>query len=180
MDAACLDVTIVRDAGAEDVPAITRIYAHSVRTGLASFETDPPDDAEMARRIARIVDAGYPYLVAEEDGRILGYAYASPYRPRPGYRFAVENSIYVAADAQGRGIGRRLLARLIARCEEAGFRQMIAHIGDSDNAASIGLHRAFGFYPVGILPGVGWKFGRWVDSVVLIRPLGAGSKSDPE
>ncbi len=143
-------------------------------------EVKPRGAAEMARRRAAILDAGYPYLVAEGDGRLLGYAYASAYRPRPGYRFAVENSVYVAPGAVRAGTGRALLEALIARCTAQGFRLMVAVIGDSANAASIGLHERAGFTRAGLLPAIGWKHGRWVDSVLMTRPLGAGATTPPE
>ena len=165
---------------AGDIPAITRIYAHAVRHGTASFELDPPDEAEMLRRQRALVDGGYPYIVAENDGSILGYAYAGPFRPRPAYRHSVENSVYVAPQAQRRGVGRVLLDALIVRCTDAGFRQMIAVIGDSTlQAASIGLHAAAGFRMVGTLDAVGFKHGRWLDSVYMQRPLGAGADTPP-
>jgi len=169
----------IRDSGAADVPAITAIYGHSVRHGVASFELDPPDEAEIARRRQAILAAGYPYLVAEQEGKIVGYSYAGPYRPRPAYRFTVENSVYVAPDQQGKGIGRALLPALIARCEDAGFRLMVAVIGDSANRPSIALHTAFGFTHAGLLPAVGWKHGRWLDSVLMVRPLGPGANEAP-
>lgn len=170
---------LLRDSRADDSPAIAAIYGHWVRHGLASFELDPPDAAEMARRRLAILEGGYPYLVAEAGGRVLGYAYAGPYRTRPAYRFAVENSIYVAPDAGRGGIGQALLRALVGRCEEAGFRLMVAVIGDSGNAPSIALHRSCGFAPAGMLPAVGWKHGRWVDSVLMTRPLGEGAATPP-
>jgi phosphinothricin acetyltransferase len=171
---------ILRDATPADIPAITAIYGHAVRTGLASFEYEPPDETEMARRYRAVVDGGFPYIVAtDEAGDVLGYSYASTYRPRAAYRFSVENSIYVAADGHGRGVGRALLNELIARCTALGFRLMIAVIGDSANAASIGLHGACGFAPAGKLPNVGWKHGRWVDSVLMTLPLGEGAEAPP-
>ena len=171
---------VIRDSTPGDVPTIAAIYGHAVRTGLASFEYDPPETAEIARRRAAILAAGYPHMVAADAfGAVLGYAYVSAYRPRAAYRFTVENSIYVAADAHGRGVGRILLGALIARCTEQGFRLMVAVIGDSGNAASIGLHRACGFIPAGTLPDVGWKDGRWVDSVLMTRPLGDGATTPP-
>ncbi len=162
-----------------DVPAITSIYAHHVRTGLASFETEPPDAFEMARRRMDVLRRGLPFLVAEVDGAVVGYAYAGPYRVRPAYRFTVEDSIYIHPDHTRKGIGRRLLQAIIAACEEKGCRQMIAVIGDSGNAASIGLHQAFGFEHTGTLRSVGFKFGRWVDTVIMQRPLGPGDGALP-
>ena len=169
----------IRDSRDTDIPAITAIYAHAVLHGLASFELDPPDQAEMAHRRAAILAGGYPYLVAEQAGVVAGYAYAGPYRTRPAYRFAAENSIYIAPDRQRKGIGHALLPVLIDRCTEAGFRVMVAVIGDSGHRASIDLHAAHGFSHAGLLPGVGWKFGRWVDSVLMTRPLGPGMAEPP-
>lgn len=172
---------VVRASAATDIAAIAAIYRHHVLTGLASFEEVPPEPAEMARRRAAIVEAGMPWLAATDPaGMVLGYAYAGPYRPRPGYRYTAEDSVYVAPGAVGRGVGRALLAALIARCETLGFRQLVAVIGDSGNAASIGLHRALGFAQVGLLPAVGFKFGRWVDGVLMQRALGAGASSLPD
>ena len=162
----------VRASRAEDAAAIAAIYGHHVVHGLATFEETPPDAAAIAARRAALVAGGYPHLVAVAAAAVVGFAYAGPYRSRPAYRFTVENSVYV--EAAGRGIGRALLGALIARCEDAGFRQMVAVIGDSANAASIGLHRALGFRRVGTLDSVGFKHGRWVDSVIMQRPLGPG------
>lgn len=170
----------LRDSADADITAIAAIYAHAVRNGLASFELDPPSVEEMAGRRAQVLGRGDPYLVvADQADRLLGYAYVGPYRPRPAYRFAVEDSIYIAPGAQGRGIGRRLLDELIARCTARGYRRMIAVIGDSANAASIRLHAACGFAQVGVVPALGWKHGRWVDSVLMQRPLGEGDGSPP-
>jgi L-amino acid N-acyltransferase YncA len=162
---------VIRATGPADIAAITRIYAHAVRCGTASFEIEPPDEAEMARRQRALVDAGFPYLVAEGDGAVLGYAYAGPYRSRPAYRFSVENSVYVSPEAHRRGVGRALLDRLIAEAQARGFRQMIAVIGDSDQAPSIALHRTAGFRLVGTIAAVGFKHGRWLDSVLMQREL---------
>jgi phosphinothricin acetyltransferase len=170
---------IVRDSRPEDVPSVAAIYAHWVLHGLASFELEPPDAAEIARRREAVLAGGYPHLVAEEEGRVLGYAYASAYRTRPAYRFAVEDSVYVAPDAGRGGVGRALLSRLIPECEARGFRLMIAVIGDSGNASSIGLHEAMGFCRAGLLPSIGWKHGRWVDSVLMSRELGEGARTPP-
>lgn len=163
---------LVRPAAPSDLAAVTAIYADHVLHGSASFEIDPPDLAEITRRHDAIVAAGLPYLVAEAQGEIAGYAYAGPYRPRPAYRFTVEDSVYLASGMAGRGIGRALLGALIAACRTAGRRQMIAIIGDSANRASIGLHAALGFRHVGTLTDVGFKHGRWLDSVVMQLALG--------
>jgi phosphinothricin acetyltransferase len=169
----------IRPATPADIPAITRIYAHAVTHGTASFELEPPDETEMARRMRALADGGYPYLVAEIDGAVAGYAYAGLYRARPAYRFTVENSVYVAPQAHRRGVGRVLLARLIAECETRNYRLMIAVIGDSAQTPSIELHRAAGFTMVGTLEGVGYKFGRWLDTVLMQRPLGKGRSAPP-
>jgi L-amino acid N-acyltransferase YncA len=165
----------IRPAGLRDIAAIARIYDHAVRHGTASFEIEPPDEKEMARRYEALRAGGYPYLVAELGGAIAGYAYAGPYRARPAYHWSVENSIYIAPQSQRRGIGRALLEQLIVEAEAGGFRQMIAVIGDSANAGSIELHRAAGFRMVGTFDNVGFKFGRWLDSVLMQRPLGKGA-----
>jgi phosphinothricin acetyltransferase len=169
----------IRPATPADIPAITRIYAHAVETGTASFELRPPDEAEMARRMNELLPKGSPYFAAEIDGRLVGYAYAGLYRTRPAYRFTLEDSVYIAPDCQGRGVGRALLAALVEESTRRGFRQMIAVIGDSEQAASIGLHAALGFAYVGTLPNVGFKFGRWLDTVLMQRALGPGSKTAP-
>jgi L-amino acid N-acyltransferase YncA len=173
----------IRPADIPDLAPITRIYDYAVRNGTASFEIEPPDDKEMARRFETLRAGAYPYLVAELDGTIAGYAYAGPYRARPAYHWSVEDSIYIAPQSQRRGVGRLLLDRLIAEAEAGGFRQMIAVIGDSANAASIELHRTAGFRMVGTFDNVGFKFGRWLDSVLMQRPLGKGAAtpaiSDP-
>lgn len=169
----------LRAATAADLPAVHAIYAHHVQHGLASFELEPPSLAEMTARWRTLDDGGFPYLIAEADGRLLGYAYAGPYRARPAYRHTVEDSIYLAPDAAGRGIGRALLARLIEASAARGHRQMLAVIGDSDNAASIALHRACGFTLKAVLEAVGYKFGRWVDSVIMQRALGPGAGAPP-
>ncbi|NLH80032.1 MAG: N-acetyltransferase [Phyllobacteriaceae bacterium] len=174
-----LDPPTIRDARPEDFAAVAAIYGDAVAHGTASFETEPPDEAEMRRRHAAVRAAGFPWIVAEAAGEILGYGYFGFYRTRPAYRFTVENSVYVAPAAKRRGAGRLILAELIARAERAGFRRMIAVIGDSANAASIGLHGALGFVPAGVLPAVGWKHGRWLDSVLMQRPLGDGDRSPP-
>ena len=169
----------IRPAGAADIPAITRIYAHAVLYGSASFELEPPDEAEMARRHRALVDGGYPYLVAERDGAVVGYAYAGPYRARPAYNWTVEDSIYIDTSVHGRGIGRALIERLISESEARGYRQIIAVIGDSKQAASIALHRRAGFRLVGNFENVGFKHGRWLDSVLMQRALGDGATTPP-
>lgn len=169
----------LRPARLTDLSQIAAIYAHHVRTGLASFELEPPDVAELQRRFEAIDGAGYPYVVAADGERVLGYAYANYYRTRPAYRFAVEDSIYVDPAAVGRGVGKALLQRLVDDCTAKGYRQMLAVIGDSGNAASIGLHRACGFRHAGTLQSIGFKFGRWVDSVLMQRPLGEGDATLP-
>ena len=170
---------VIRAAIDADLPAIVAIYAHHVLHGLASFELEAPSVDEMRSRHRNIVEQDFPYLVAERDGRIAGYAYASWYRTRPAYRFTVENSVYIDATLQRSGVGRALLEALIVECERREFRQMLAVIGDSANEASIGLHAACGFERVALLPAVGWKFGRWVDSVFMQRALGGGDRTPP-
>ena len=167
----------IRPARLSDIPAITRIYDHAVKHGTASFELEPPDEAEMTRRMTAVLDGGFPYIAAETEGTFAGYAYASFYRTRPAYRFTVENSVYVAPDMHRRGIGKILLTKLIEECTARGFRQMIAVIGDSDQAASIGLHAACGFTPAGNLRSIGWKFGRWLDTPLMQRALGPGAST---
>lgn len=166
---------LIRAAVSADLEQVMAIYGHHVKFGTASFELEPPDLAEILRRHAEVTSKGLPYLVAEEVGRVIGYAYASAYRPRRAYRFTVENSVYLAPDYMGRGIGRRLLTELIVQCENGPWRQMIAIIGDSANTPSIRLHEALGFRHVGVLRNVGWKFDRWLDTVLMQRTLGAGS-----
>jgi len=169
----------IRRSQPDDLAAICAIYAHHVRYGLATFEEEPPDVAELARRRAELLARGLPHLVAELDGAVAGYAYAGPYRPRPAYRHTVEDSVYLAPEHIGRGVGRALLAQLIFACTAAGYRQMIAVIGDSANAPSIGLHAALGFREVGLLRAVGFKLGRWVDTVLMQRALGPGDTELP-
>src|SRR4051794_8730829 len=170
---------LVRPSQDSDLAQIAAIYAHAVRHGTASFELDPPPEAEMARRRSALIEGGYPYLVAEAEGAILGYAYAGPYRPRAAYRSTVEDSIYIAPAAQGRGVGRALLAALIRECEARDFRLMVAVIGDEASAGSIALHRSAGFEHVGTLPGIGYKHGRWLASVLMQRVLGPGTSTPP-
>ena len=158
-----------------DLDAITAIYADNVLRGTGTFELEPPDAAEMARRRADVLGKGLPWLVAQaEDGSVLGYAYANHFRPRLAYRFCLEDSIYLAPGARGRGVGTALLAELVARCEALGCRQMLAVIGDSANAGSIGVHRRLGFEHTGVLKSAGWKFDRWLDVVLMQRALGVG------
>ena len=169
----------VRDAAEADIPAIATIYAAEVRDFVNTYEYDAPDAAEMLRRMRAVLDGGYPYLTAELDGEIAGYAYAGSFRSRAAYRWVVENSVYVAAGAQGRGVGAALLQALIDACEARGFRQMIAVIGEPTNAASIKLHERFGFRHVGTFPGIAWKQQRWLDTVFMQRALGKGNAAPP-
>ena len=163
----------LRPASTADVPALTQIYAHHVLNGTGTFEVEPPDEGEMAARFDAVTATGLPYLVATDGGDVVGFAYAGPYRPRPAYRFTVEDSIYLDPDATGRGVGTRLLTDLLQRCERLGIRQVIAVIGDSDNTPSIRLHDKCGFDQVGTLRDVGWKHGRWLDTVLMQRTLSA-------
>ena len=170
----------IRPAKASDIAAITRIYAHAVEHSSSSFELTPPDQAEMALRMDGLVSKGFPYLAAEVDGVLAGYAYAGLYRTRPAYRFTLEDSVYIAPDMHRQGVGRALLVALIDASEARGFRQMIAVIGDSPRqAGSIGLHEAVGFQRVGILQDVGYKFGGWRDTLLMQRALGAGAATAP-
>jgi len=169
----------IRPAALADIPAITRIYAEAVNTGTASFELEPPDEAEMARRMQALVCGGFSYITAEIGGALAGYAYAGPYRPRRAYRFSVEDSIYVDPRAQRKGVGRALLTRLIEESERRGFRQMVAVIGDSAQTPSIEIHRALGFRMIGAIENVGYKFDRWLDTVLMQRALGPGSTTKP-
>ncbi len=171
---------IVRASTEADVARCAEIYGHHVLHGTASFEVDPPDVAEMGKRRAAVIDLGLPHLVAEKDGRVLGYAYAGFYRPRIAYRYSVENSIYIDHETRGQGVGKALLLPLIDLCTQAGRRQMIAVIGDSAHTASIRLHESCGFRMVGTIKSVGFKFGRWLDSVLMQRPLGSGDQDLPQ
>jgi L-amino acid N-acyltransferase YncA len=170
---------LVRDARDDDMAGIQAIYAHHVANGTASFEEEPPSVDEMARRRADVLARGLPYLVAEIDGRVAGYSYATPYRMRSAYRFSIENSVYVDHARPRAGIGRALLTELIVRCERGPWRQMIAVVGDSAQAPSIGLHASLGFRHIGTVEAVGFKFGRWLDTVLMQRPLGPGASSRP-
>jgi phosphinothricin acetyltransferase len=171
---------VIRPTTEADLPFITGIYEHAVRFGTATFEIEPPDLAEMTRRFRALTDGGFPYFVAEVEGRVIGYAYVGPYRPRPAYRFTVENSVYLEPAIHRRGIGMLLMQRLIAECVKRGYRQMIAVIGDSANAGSIGVHTKCGFRMIGTHPDVGLKFGRWLDTVMMQLPLGEGGTTVPK
>jgi L-amino acid N-acyltransferase YncA len=168
---------LIRPSLPADVPAITAIYAYNVLHGTGTFELEAPDEAEMARRLDDVLGKDLPWLVAEAEGRVLGYAYANHFRPRRAYRFCLEDSIYLHPDARGQGVGRILLAELLTRCEVQGARQMLAVIGDSANTGSIGVHAALGFEHTGVLKASGWKFGRWLDVVLMQRSLGTGSST---
>lgn len=170
---------LIRPSTEADLPALARIYGHAVLHGTGTFELDAPDEAEMARRRDAVLANGLPWLVAERGGQVLGYAYANPFRPRRAYRFCVEDSIYLDEAARGHGVGRLLLAELLAQCTALGARQMLAVIGDSANAGSIGVHRACGFEDGGVLKAAGWKFGRWLDVVIMQKALGEGAASEP-
>ncbi len=170
---------LIRPSRDEDVAAITRIYAHHVLHGTGTFETTPPTDAEMAQRRADVLGKGLPWLVLEDGGAVIGYAYGNWFKPRPAYRFSVEDSIYLAPEAAGRGLGRLLLAELVAVLERAGIRKVMAVIGDSDNAGSVGVHRALGFSHIGTVKACGWKFGRWLDIVLMERAIGEADRSPP-
>jgi phosphinothricin acetyltransferase len=169
----------VRPATPEDLPAIQSIYAHHVLHGLASFEEAPPPVEEMRRRYDDVRARGLPYLAADFGGTLVGYGYCAPYRSRSAYRYSLEDSVYVRGGSEGRGVGSALLGALIERCESLGYRQIIAVIGDSANLASINLHASYGFVRVGTLRSAGFKLGRWVDSVLMQRPLGPGDGSPP-
>ena len=170
---------LIRPSTASDLPAITAIYGWNVLNGTGTFELDVPDEAEMARRRDDVLSKGLPWLVVERGGVVLGYAYANHFRPRRAYRFCLEDSVYLAAEAKGQGLGRLLLAELMARCETAGARQMLAVIGDSQNLGSIGVHRTLGFEHVGVMKAAGWKFDRWLDVVIMQKQLGQGAATEP-
>lgn len=173
-------MTRIRPSQEADLPAITAIYGHHVQHGTGTFETTPPTQAEMATRRADVLGKHLPYLVLEDtDGTVLGFAYCQWFKPRPAYRFSAEDSIYLHPDAAGRGLGRRLLDELVAQAQAAGLRKLIAVIGDSANAGSIGVHRACGFTPAGTIHACGWKFGRWLDIVLMERIIGDGSTTAP-
>ena len=169
----------IRPSRDEDIPAITAIYRHHVLHGTGTFEIDPPTAADMGTRRADVLSKGLPYLVAEEDGQVLGFAYCNWFKPRPAYRFSAEDSIYVAPEAHRKGLGRALLATLCQQAEASGVRKMLAVIGDSANAGSIGVHTALGFTHTGTVRSCGWKFDRWLDVVMMEKPLGAGDSTPP-
>jgi L-amino acid N-acyltransferase YncA len=173
-------LTLIRPSRDEDIASITAIYRHHVLTGTGTFEIDPPTDADMANRRSDVLSKGLPYLVLEDQGRVLGFAYCNWFKPRPAYRFSAEDSIYMAPDAHRKGMGRALLAELCAQAERAGVRKLLAVIGDSANAGSIGVHTALGFSHVGVLKSCGWKFERWLDVVMMEKPLGAADSSPPQ
>jgi len=173
-------MTILRPSQEPDLPAITAIYGHHVLHGSGTFETEPPSLADMRARRAEVLARQLPYLVAADGGRILGFAYCNWFKPRPAYRFSAEDSIYLTPDVHQRGLGRALLAELAAQAEAAGVRKLIAVIGDSANAGSIGVHRSVGFEQVGVLKSCGWKFERWLDVVLMEKTLGAGSSLPPQ
>lgn len=170
----------IRASRDEDVPAITAIYAHHVLNGTGTFETIPPTPQDMAARRADVLSKELPYLVAEQDGQILGFAYCTWFKPRPAYRYSAEDSIYMADGARGQGAGKQLLAALAKEAEAAGIRKLIAVIGDSANQGSVRVHEAIGFSPVGVLKSCGWKFGKWLDVVLMEMPLGGGDSTSPE
>jgi L-amino acid N-acyltransferase YncA len=171
--------SLIRPSETGDLDAITAIYAWNVAHGTGTFEIDPPDRAEMERRRADVLGKGWPWLVLEQAGKVVGYAYANQFRPRPAYRSCLEDSVYLLPEAVGRGHGRMLLAELLARCEAAGARQMLAVIGDSANAGSVGVHRALGFEHTGTIKAAGWKFDRWLDVVIMQKSLGVGASAPP-
>jgi phosphinothricin acetyltransferase len=174
------DEVTIRPSRDDDVAAIAAIYAHHVLHGVASFEEVPPEEEEIARRRQAIIERGLPYLVAERSGRVVGYCYAGPFRPRIGYRFTLEDSVYVDANEVGRGIGRQLLEQVVARCSQLGYRQMVAVIGGRETVPSIKLHEALGFAHIGALPAVGFKFGRWIDIILMQKALGPGASALPQ
>jgi len=170
----------IRPARDEDMSAIAAIYTHHILNGTGTFETTPPSTEEMATRRADVLAKGLPYLVLEDAGEVQGFAYCNWFKPRPAYRFSAEDSVYLAPDTGGKGLGRILLTELMAQAERAGVRKLIAVIGDSANAGSIGVHRSLGFNQVGVLSACGWKFGRWLDVVLMEKFIGAGNTSSPE
>ncbi|MHB1248353.1 MAG: GNAT family N-acetyltransferase [Polaromonas sp.] len=172
-------MTLIRPSRDEDISALTAIYAHHVLHGTGTFETAPPSVADMTARRADVLSKGLPYLIAEHNGKIAGFAYCNWFKPRPAYRYSVEDSIYLGPDLHRKGLGRALLAEMLARCEAVGIRKVMAIIGDSANAGSIGVHRALGFTQVGIIASCGWKFGAWRDIVIMEKTIGAGDTQPP-
>lgn len=170
---------LIRPSTDADVAAITSIYGHHVLHGTGTFETEPPSEADMAARRADVLSKGLPYLVAEEHGAVIGFAYGNWFKPRAAYRYSVEDSIYLAPGQQGKGLGRALLSEFLARCEAVGVRKVMAVIGDSANAGSVGLHRSLGFQNVGVVKSCGWKFGRWLDIVLMDKSIGLGDSTEP-
>ena len=170
-------MTMIRPSRDEDIASITAIYAHHVLNGTGTFEIDPPSVADMTGRRADVLSKGLPYIVAEEAGQVIGYAYCTWFKPRPAYRFSAEDSIYLAPGVHGKGIGRALLAELAVQAERVGIRKLIAVIGDSSNAGSVGVHRSLGFEHVGILKSCGWKFDQWLDVVLMEKALGPGDST---
>lgn len=171
---------LIRPSTDHDVAAITLIYAHHVLHGTGTFETTPPTETDMATRRADVLSKGLPWLVLEDGGQVIGFAYGNWFKPRPAYRFSVEDSIYLAPEAAGKGLGRALLAELLAKLQAGGVRKVMAVIGDSANAGSVGVHTALGFERVGIVKSCGWKFDRWLDIVLMEKTLGEGDSTRPE
>jgi L-amino acid N-acyltransferase YncA len=171
---------MVRPSVDADLAAVTRIYAHHVLNGTGTFETSPPTEEEMRQRRADVLGKNLPWLVIERGGQVMGFAYGNWFKPRPAYRFSVEDSIYMAPEALGQGLGRQLMAELLAQLERRGIRKVMAVIGDSANAGSLALHRGAGFEPAGTIEACGWKFGRWLDIVLMQKSLGAGHQTPPE
>jgi len=171
---------LIRPSTPADLAAITAIYAWNVLNGTGTFELDAPDETEMARRRDDVLSKGLPWLVVQRDGVVLGYAYANHFRPRKAYRFCLEDSVYLAPEAKGQGLGKLLLAELLGRCEAAGARQMLAVIGDSANLGSIGVHRTLGFEHIGVMKAAGWKFDQWRDVVIMQKALGLGHTAEPQ
>jgi L-amino acid N-acyltransferase YncA len=172
-------MSTIRPSLDSDLPSITRIYGHHVLTGTGTFETTPPSEADMTTRRADVLGKGLPWLVIEDGGEILGFAYGNWFKPRPAYRFSCEDSIYMAPESAGNGLGRALMAELMVSLERAGVRKVMAVIGDSANAGSIGIHKAMGFEPAGVIHNCGWKFGRWLDIVLMEKTLGFGASTPP-
>jgi L-amino acid N-acyltransferase YncA len=175
-----LHMPLIRPSSDDDLPAITAIYGHHVLHGTGSFETEPPSLADMTARRADVLAKGLPYLVVEQDGKIAGFAYGNWFKPRPAYRYSVEDSIYMAPDLQRRGLGRALLAELLAQFEAVGIRKVMAIVGDSANTGSVGIHLAFGFKQVGVVESCGWKFGAWRDIVIMQKAIGPGDTQPPQ